>query len=257
MASIGVVEPMSAKAVVAVTPMMPRDTPNSAVSTGSPAATSEPKVRTRTTRATPMPISSEEPPSSGTPTEPAPLASTCRPSTLARSMVSSSASMVAGSTSATVSTSKSQVIVPTRPSALSGDRAAASASAAARGVPLSTAAPTSCSSWAAAASTGSVSGVSGICGSCSRSATRSSTCAATAGSDSVRPSGAATTTWTVARSKASTAPGKSSDCRSAARSEGMPGIEKESDIGLAKPAARAPTPIRATSQAATNTGQRR
>ena len=71
------------------------------------------------------------------------------------------------------------------------------------------------------------------------------------------PSGAATTTLTVAWSKASCAPGKSSDWRSAASSEGMPGIEKLSVVGLAKVAAKPPTAIISTNQPAMKIGQRR
>jgi hypothetical protein len=84
-----------------------------------------------------------------------------------------------------------------------------------------------------------------------------STASEYAGSSSRCPSGAATTTVTPAWSKASTEPGKSSACRSAAFSDGMPGMEKASVIGLDMVAAIAPTPTMATSQAARKSGQRR
>ena len=72
----------------------------------------------------------------------------CRPARPSR------ASIVAGSTSATESTAYSQEIVPTRPSSLSGDSAAALACAAATGVPASVAAWTRASSCAARPWTG-------------------------------------------------------------------------------------------------------
>ena len=263
-ASIGVVEPMSVKAVIAVMPVMPRPTPNIAESTGTPAATRDPKVRTRTSSATPMPISSDVPPTSGTaPVMPAPLASTCSPPSRASAMTSLVFSTVPGSTSATVSTSKFHVIVPTRPSSVSGESAAASALAASTSPPDFFAAPTTCARCAGAASTGltgagSVGSLpSGIWGSAARSATSASTCLRFCGSESFSPFGAATTTLTEAWSKASVAFGKSSACRSAARSEGMPGIEKESLIGFDMVAATVPTPAIAISQAARNSGQRR
>ena len=165
-------------AVIAVMPVMPRPTPNRAVSTGRPAATSEPKVRIRTRIATAMPISSDLPPSSGWAVVPEPLASTMSPSARASAIVSSSFSMVAGFTSATVFTSKSQVIVPTRPSSESGESAWALAFAAAASPPAFCAAWVICVCWAAAASTG-LAGAglvgslpSGICGSAERSLTR-------------------------------------------------------------------------------------
>ena len=223
---------------------------------GSPAATSEPKVRMSTSRATATPMSSELPPSSIMPTEPEPLASTTRPAARPSAITSWSASMVAGSTSATVSTSKSQVMVPTRPSSERVAKAWALASATSVGVPLSTACWTiwSCCSGPAVAGLARA-GSAGICGSCSRSATRSSTAPEYAGSVSACPSGAATTTLTVAWSKASTAPGKSSACRSAAFSDGMPGIENASVIGLDRVPATVPTAIIAISQAARKRGQ--
>ena len=50
--STGVAELSSTKPVARVSPLMPKATPMSAVSTGMPAATSEPKVIASTTRAT-------------------------------------------------------------------------------------------------------------------------------------------------------------------------------------------------------------
>ncbi len=95
------------------------------------------------------------------PVVPDPLASTVRPSPRASSMTSIRASMVAGSTSATESTSKSHCTRPTRPSSLSGDSAAAFARASATGEPASRAAWTIASSCACAASTGPASGALG------------------------------------------------------------------------------------------------
>ena len=86
---------------------------------------------------------------------------------------------------------------------------------------------------------------------------RSSTTAAFPGSARVSPSGACTTTLTLAWSKALVAPGKSSAWRSAACSEGMPGMVKLSDIGLEKAAARPMITASTTTHAAMKNGQRR
>ena len=97
----------------------------------------------------------------------------------------------------------------------------------------------------------------GICGPALSSAIRASTWAETAGSASVLPSGAATTTVALGRSKASPVPGKSSCCRVCACSDGMPGIENESIIGLEIEVATPPMVTSAMSQAAMKYGQRR
>ena len=94
------------KAVRAVMPVRPTPRPKTALRIGRPAATNEPKVSSSTMRAMPMPMSSEAPPPISWVCEPEPLASTVRPASRAWSMASVRASMVAGSTSATVSTSK-------------------------------------------------------------------------------------------------------------------------------------------------------
>ena len=210
-----------------------------------------------------MPISSDLPPSSGWAVVPEPFASTVRPSARASAIVSLSFSMVAGFTSATVSTSKFQLIVPTRPSWESGDSAWAFAFAVAASPPDCWTALIICFCWAAAASTG-LAGAglawslpSGICGSAESSLTRLSTAALCWLSASCSPFGAATTTFTEAWSKASAEPGNSSDWRAAARSDGMPGIENASLIGLDSVPATVATPIMATSHAAMNIGQRR
>ena len=79
-----------------------------------------------------MPMSSEAPPPISWVCEPEPLASTVRPASRAWSMASVRASIVAALTSATVSTSKVKLIVPTRPSADSGESASALACASRR-----------------------------------------------------------------------------------------------------------------------------
>ncbi len=186
------------KAVIAVMPVMPRATPNSALTIGSPAATSEPNVRMRTTRASAMPISSEAPPGGAIEDMPDPFASAVRPAVRAPASASLTASWVAGSTSVVVSTSRSKVRVPTRPSSDNGSSARASASAWARGVPESTAWSTIVRSCSGAVTAGLVSWASaGICGPSARSVIRASTASEYAGSASVCPSGAATTTVTV------------------------------------------------------------
>ena len=257
-ASTGVLEPTSVNAVIAVTPLMPRPTPNIAVTIGRPAATREPNVRSRTASATAMPISSEEPCVSVSTSVPEPLASTVSPPARAWSMASSSASWVLGSTSATVSTSYSKPMMPTRPSEDSGLSAAAFALAMLGGVPLCRADPSICWRCESAASTGLAMGaLSATWGRPRRSATRESTALAYVGSSRVCGSGAATTTFTVAWSKASTEPGNSSVCMSAAFSDGMPGMENESVIGLDMVAAKVPTASIATIQPAMNSGHRR
>ena len=129
-ARIGVLEPMSMNAVIAVTPVRPRATPKMAVRIGSPAATSEPKVSTSTTSASPIPISSDAPPGGANSPMPWPLASTVSPESRASAMASLTASWVAGSTSVTVSTSRAKEMMPIRPSSESGAIAAAAPAAA-------------------------------------------------------------------------------------------------------------------------------
>ncbi len=62
---------------------MPRPTPITAVSSGSPAASSEPKVITRTTADIAMPIASAEPPASPPAIRAVPPMSTVRPASRA------------------------------------------------------------------------------------------------------------------------------------------------------------------------------
>ena len=71
------------------------------------------------------------------------------------------------------------------------------------------------------------------------------------------PSGAATTTLTLASSNASSASGNSSCWRSAASSDGMPGIVNSSDIGLENAAATLPSTTAKISQPAMKSGHRR
>ena len=62
-ATVGTAESMSTKPVTAVIPMIPITTPISAVSSGSPAAASEPNVIRSTSAATARPMISPRPPS--------------------------------------------------------------------------------------------------------------------------------------------------------------------------------------------------
>ena len=205
-----------------------------------------------------MPISSEAPPGGAIEDMPEPFASAVRPASRAWAIASLTASWLAGFTSAGVSTSNWKDIVPTRPSSDSGSSARAFASASAFGVPSLTAWSTIVFSWSGAAVAGLASGASaGTCGPSVRSATRASTAFEYVGSARVCPSGAATTTVTVAWSKASWDSGKSSAWRSAAFSDGMPGMENASVIGLDIVAATAPTASMATSQPARKKGHRR
>ena len=167
--------------------------------------------------------------------------------------------MVAGSTSATVSTSKVKLMVPVRPSSDSGREGV--------GVGLRV-------RRRRAALLGGLEDLLGlglgrgdrvgqrarpaaICGRSPRSATRVSTAFELAGSESVVPFGAWTTTVTEAWSRASAEPGNSSDWRSAAFSDGMPGMVNASLMGLEKPAAMVMTAMSSTSQPAMKNGQRR
>ena len=233
-------------AVIAVMPVMPRPTPKSAVSTGRPAATSEPKVRIRTSSATAMPISSDLPPTAGWACVPEPLASTVRPSARASAIVSLSVSMVAGLTSATVSTSKFQLIVPTRPSCGERRERPGRWPSLDGGVPLLALPSIICCVCGAAASTGLASGgVVGHLRQCGEVRDEGVDGLGLGRLVELWPFGAATTTFTEAWSKASADPGNSSDWRSAAFSEGMPGIEKASLIGLDRVAATVATAIMA------------
>ena len=227
-------------AVIAVMPVMPRPTPKSAVRTGSPAATSGSEGQDEDEERDAMPISSDLPPISGIAGGPGPVGlHRAGPGRGTRPSCPSSDSIVVGLTSATVSTSKSQVIVPTRPSSRQRrDRGRVGVGLVARSLPDSPRASDElrrCRS--AAASTGlagAVGAPSGIWGAPTRSSTRASTSAwCTRGPRACWPSGAATTTLTEAWSNASGAPGEELGLEvGCAFSEGMPGIENASLIGL-------------------------
>lgn len=75
-------------------PETPIPTPMMAVSSGSPAAISEPKVMTRTTAETAMPMSSADPPISCSAWTASPPVSTVKPSARVLSVASVSASWV-------------------------------------------------------------------------------------------------------------------------------------------------------------------
>ncbi len=98
MARIEVVEPSSSALASAVIVETPMPTPIRAVSRGSPAATSEPKVMTRTTAATAMPMTSVAP-VSGTAWSASPPTSTVSPASRACWAASSRASLVDSSSS--------------------------------------------------------------------------------------------------------------------------------------------------------------
>ncbi len=70
-------------------------TPRIAVSSGRPAAASDPKVISRTNAAMAIPIASAEPPAEGWVSRAVPPASTVRPASRARSMALSSRSLAA------------------------------------------------------------------------------------------------------------------------------------------------------------------
>ena len=78
-ASEGVMLLSSVKCVAMSSPSAPSPTPMTAESSGIPAATSEPKVKMRTTKATPSPMISEVEFTSMSSPKPAPPASTCSP----------------------------------------------------------------------------------------------------------------------------------------------------------------------------------
>ena len=99
-ASAGVVEDSSRNPVRIVTPRMPMLTPMIAVSSGRPAATSEPNVMTRTTRATRIPMPSAAPAAVACSANASPPTATVRP---ASSSVAT-ASCIASSSAAVSST---------------------------------------------------------------------------------------------------------------------------------------------------------
>ncbi|CAM5239975.1 hypothetical protein SGRIM128S_07936 [Streptomyces griseomycini] len=93
-----VVEPRSRAEASAVMVATPMPTPMTAVSSGRPAASSEPKVMTRTTAATPMPMISAVP-VCGTAWSASPPISTVSPASRASSAAPSSASREESSSS--------------------------------------------------------------------------------------------------------------------------------------------------------------
>ncbi len=92
MARVVVVDDRPTVEPSAVMPAMPTPTPTSAVSSDMPAAIIEPKVRTRTTAETAIPMASEEPPMDCSTLTASPPASALSPLLRAFSSTSSRAS---------------------------------------------------------------------------------------------------------------------------------------------------------------------
>ena len=128
-----------------------------------PAATNEPKVRTRTSSAMPMPMSSEVAPGCIISCMPWPPAAMVSPFFSAALAASRMLCCVSGLMSMMLSTAKFHDTVPMRPSLLSGESASAFFSATALGVPCFVACATICCFIAGPASAGLASFVFGIC----------------------------------------------------------------------------------------------
>ncbi len=153
-ASVGVIELRSAKPVATVMPRLPMAMPMMAVINGRPAATSEPKVMARTTAAMPMPMSSVTPPGISASAAAVPLTWTFSPASRPISAAAAICSRIVSSTSPKPP-SNGTVTKPTVRSGLSGDSAAASASAVSSGLPCCSAAAFIRSTRPAFAATGS------------------------------------------------------------------------------------------------------
>ncbi len=187
---------MSRNAVIAVTPVRPSPTPKIAVRIGMPAATSEPKVSTSTTSARPMPMSSAARPAARSRPcpgrSPRPQAGVARASSRA-----SEHGVLRGRRRRrlTVSTSKAKVMTPIRPSSVTGAKRGGGA--------LGGRALERVHRVHGRLALGGRAARPAPAGRRARSATRSATAAAYGAWSSRSPSGAATTTLTVASSKAS------------------------------------------------------
>ncbi len=152
-----------------------------------------------------------------------------------------------------VAASKAISRVPVVSSALSGLRAAMSASICSAGTPCSVLAAVSCSLRPAAARVGLTrASVPARKSSSRRSATNASTFSATCGSVRVLPSGARMTTEPVGASSWLPSPAKRSCSFSWVSMDSRPGIEKVELVCWVSVAAAVPTPRMMSSHAAMN-----
>ena len=242
---------VSVKAVAAKMPAMPIPTPMIPVSSGIPAAISEPKVTRRITAATAMPMSSPMALISDiwkAFPEYAMVRSPSCPATTSAKASRSSASM-----SMVVSAANRTWTVPVVSSALSGLRAAMSASICSCGISWAALASVSCWDSPSAAITGlTIASVSARKSSSRTCARNASTSSVTAGSVRVLPSGARMTTVPVGASSWSPAPANRSCISSWVSIDSRPGIEKVVLVCCDIVAAAVPTPTINSIQAAMN-----
>ena len=216
-ATVGTAESMSTKPVAAVIPMIPITTPISAVSSGSPAAASDPNVIRSTSPATARPMISPTPPIEASDTTASPPNSTCRPASRAVSAAAWTAS-AEPSGSASACAVQFTCASATRPSSdVSGS--------------LTEATP----------------------GAFAAAAVASATAAARAPSVSRSPSGAANTI----RPDAPLASGSRCSSRSIARWDSVPGMVAASVVGPLSAEAAANMPPSSTSQRASVALRRR
>ncbi len=198
-ASTGVIELTSVNAVMNTTISEPMAMPTTAVISGRPAATSEPKVITRTAAAMVMPMISDVALTATGSIMPGPIASTFMPASRPICMASNSAWRFSGVMSLGTRTSKANCAMPWRPSSDSIRMAWASASATACGrperVPVST--TVFCSSGFSRTGLTSISSAVSWVMLSLIDATTASAAAKFSGSSSFSPSGASNTTYTV------------------------------------------------------------
>ena len=221
-ARTGAVALSSTKPVSVVMPAIPTPTPTNAVSSGRPAAMTEPNITTRMTAAAATPKSSPAPPDSCS-VAATPENSTCSPASRPGSAASKRVSRLASSTS-------------------SGFNAYVTVD---RAIRSSAETPPVVNGSVTDATSGS-------------SATRSSTSATAAfrcAVSSRSPGGAASTTFALACS--SPACGKRSASTSRASWDSVPGIENSSEYGPDRVPAATPMPIRTASHRAATTRRRR
>ena len=122
--------------VAIMTPMAPRPTPTTAVMSGMPAATSEPKVKTSTMNATARPMISDISSTAMASPKPAPPPSTVSPCSRPSSIAAVTTSLSSCFTEFAESASKSKVVYAMVSSSLTIARLSASARAVSSGRPI-------------------------------------------------------------------------------------------------------------------------
>ena len=230
MPSTGVMLFSGTNAVAPVMPRAPIPTPTTALISGMPAATMEPKAMSKMMKAANRPTTSLIGSMTIGSPKPGPPASACSPASRAMSRASLTTSLSASSTSAGRSTSKEKDAVPICPSGLRVATLAASASATSRGRPMSVEVEMISSDCCRLDSTGlSRASGSAMSPTLSRiSASTRSTTSTFCGSSRDSPSGALNARVTSAASAGLSVPGNSSMSISVASCEGTPSMAKMS-----------------------------